>query len=516
MSAADAGRTSGREARATAILACYLACALLTMAVSARLWWQSPLELTAYEFDYFLGLFQGSGYRVAAERVMQGRALHAVLFTLLGALYAAILLHLSRRPDAESTARIATACALAAGIFAIGMPWVSPDVFFYIGTGWLDAHYGLNPYRYAMSQVPGFASDPMFANVYPRFLDGTTSYGPLFQKIAAALAALSGGSVKLALALHKAFYLGLHAVASGLVWRLAPQHWRKAALFGYGANPLILFSVATCAHNDHLMNVCILAAFCLLRRRQALAAGLALGTAFSLKYFPLVFLPIMLAMALLQRGEGRLRWQDLRRPAALGAGFMLAVLLLQRLYPASTEHVSHLLSTGVGVYRSSVFDLLDAMTRYVLPLFGAPEALMVREDLGGVLRLAYIAAYALLTWRYWPRLRREPFLGGIELCLIATLLYFVLVNTSNQEWYLTWIMGFAFVLPSEAARTLALRLSVAYVPLVIYTVKNEQAVMTAANLLAYLLLLACAWLYIRRQLGEATAPVIPIEAARLS
>jgi hypothetical protein len=481
----------------------YLACSLLTMAVSARLWWQSPLQLIAFEFDYFLGLFDDSSYQVAAERVRQGRALHLLLFGMLGALYATMLLKLSRQPDAVSTRWIAAACALVAVVFAIGMPWVSPDVFFYIGTGWVDAHYGLNPYRHAMAQIPGFANDVMFANIHQPFLEGTTSYGPLFQKIAAGIAALSGGNDKLALALHKLFYLGLHAAASAMVYRLAPPNWRRAALLGYAANPLILFSVLTCAHNDHLMNVCILAALCLLRRRHVLAAGVALGTAFSLKYFPLVFLPIIAAMALLQPGPPRLQWRVLQPPALLVAGFALAVLAWQQLYPASTEHVTHLLSAGVHVYRSSLFDLVDALTRDVLPaLFGLPQALITPEDLGGVLRLAYMGAYAVLCWRYWPRLKRAPFEAGIELCVVATLLYFVLVNTSNQEWYLTWLMGFAFMLPSEAARTLALRLSVAYVPLVIYTVKGDPVVVSAANLALYLLLLACTWLYVRRQLAS--------------
>lgn len=500
--------SEGRTGRSPSwLLAAYLVCALLTMAVSARLWLQSPLQLTAHEFDFFLGLFDGEAPRVAAERVLQGRALHLLLFVALGLLHAAIVLQLSRRPDAWSTRRIAVASALVAVVFAFGMPWVSPDVFFYIGTGWVDAHYGLDPYRHAMSAVPGFATDPMFANVYPRFLEGTTSYGPAFQKLAAGLAALSGGSEKLALALHKALYLGLHAAASAMVYRLAAPGWRAAALFGYAANPLILFSVLTCAHNDHLMNVCVLAALCLLQRRQALAAGAALGVAFSLKYFPLVFLPILLAMALLQRDaqdEERPGWRALCRAMALGLGFVLAAWFLQQLYPVAEGRVEHLVSTGVGVYRNSIFHLIDALTRDALPaLFDLPPALITREDLGGVLRLAYMTAYALLCWRYWPRLRREPFLGGVELCLIATLLYFVLVNTSNQEWYLTWPMGFAFILPSEAARALALRLSIAFVPLVIYTVRGERFTVFMANTLLYGLLLGCAWVYVRRQLADA-------------
>lgn len=498
---------AGVERRLTWLYAAYLAGAVLTMAMSARLWWQSPMVLTPYEFDYFLGYFRGSGANVVAERVLQGRALHLVLFGALGVLYAAIVLTLARWPDVVPVRRIAVASGAVALAFVVGMPWVSPDVFFYIGTGWVDAHHGLNPYQHPMASVPGHGSDPMFANVHPPFLTGTTSYGPLFQKLAGGIAALSGGSVKLALGLHKAFYLLLHGVASLLVYRMAAPAWRATALFGYAANPLILFSVLTCAHNDHLMNVCVLASLWWVQRRQALAAGVALGTAFSLKYFPLVYLPILLVVALLQSAQGRLAWRDLRAPALLAAGFMLAVLASQRLYPASTEHVTHLLSTGVGVYRSSIFHLIDAVTRDLLPaLLGLPQALVTREDLGGVLRLAYMGAYALLCWRYWPRLRREPWLAGVELCLLSTLLYFVLVNTSNQEWYVTWMMGLAFMLPSQVARTLALWLSVAYVPLVIYTVRGDPVVVFTANLALYLLILGCAWWYARHQLAAAREP----------
>lgn len=488
----------------------YLGCALLTMAVSARLWWQSPLVVTPFEFDFFVGPFSSGAYRAAAERLQLGRALHVLAFVVLGLLYARIVLQLVRQPEAWSTRRVAACSAALASVFALGLPWVSPDVFFYIGTGWVEAHYGLNPYQNAMIAVPGYASDPMFANVHPPFLKGTTSYGPAFQKLAAGLAALSGGSIKLALALHKVLYLGLHAAASTLVYRLAQPGWRRAALFGYAANPLILFSVLTCAHNDHLMNVFILGALCLLRRRWALAAGAALGTAFSLKYFPLVFLPILLAVALLQGAGPRMVWADLRRALLLGAGFVLAVLALQQLYPAAsseTERVAYLVSTGVGVYRNSIFHLLDVLTLHVMPpLFGVPPASITEEDFGGVLRLAYVAGYALLCWRYWPRLRRAPFLAGVELCLIATLLYFVLVNTSNQEWYLTWLMGFAFILPSESARSLALRLSVGFVPLVIYTVKNDVTVKLAANTALYLLVLVCAWAYMRRSVASPPPP----------
>ena len=73
----------------------------------------------------------------------------------------------------------------------------------------------------SVTDVPGFAQDQMFANIFPGFLDGTTSYAPLFQKLAALIAGLSGGNEKVALALHKA------AALEELPRDRVPLHWAQ-------------------------------------------------------------------------------------------------------------------------------------------------------------------------------------------------------------------------------------------------------------------------------------------------
>ena len=350
--------------------------ALLTMAVSARLWWASPLRLTRFEFDYFLGLFDGTPW--AVDAVLWGRILQAVWMAGLGVLYLGLVRRLTVAPEAWSNRSVVRCIAALSLVFALGLPWVSPDVFYYIGTGWLEAHYGLNPYVDVMARVPGAATEAMFANVFAPFLQGVTPYGPVFQKLAAAVALLSGGHEKLALALFKGVFLALHAGNCWLVYQLAPAAWRRVALLAYGANPLILFSVLTCAHNDHLTNFCVLAALLLLRRGGWFGAGAALGAAFSCKYFPVVFLPAFVAAAWCQaRREGR---PPVGPSLRLLAGFAAVALGAQLVYPGSVAKFTSMASSGFDVYRNSVHHLIHL-------LVGGAHGL---SDYGQVLQLSLI------------------------------------------------------------------------------------------------------------------------------
>ena len=53
----------------------------------------------------------------------------------------------------------------------------SIDARFYAGSGWLEAHYGLDPYRHVASDVPAWRDDPMFSAYWA---DRPSVYGFLF------------------------------------------------------------------------------------------------------------------------------------------------------------------------------------------------------------------------------------------------------------------------------------------------------------------------------------------------
>jgi len=103
-------------------------------------------------------------------------------------------------------------------------------------------------------------------------------------------------------------------------------------------------------------------------------------------------------------------------------------------------------------------------------------------------------------------LRRDPLHGIAEGCLAATVLYFIFVNTGNQEWYLTWMMGLALVLPYERAHSLAWLLSASFLPLVIYTVKNPAPNWFIANVALYCLVLVLGGRYLASLARTLTWP----------
>lgn len=496
-----------RDRGLSKVLAAYAALVLLLVLVSARLWWQAPLDLIDHEFDYFLGLFASSDVALSETWVALGRRLHLFGFVLIGALYLVAVKRLAKSPASMDTRAIVAWSAVVSLLFAIGMPWVSPDVFFYIGTGWLESHYGVSPYLTSALAVPAAGQDQMFNNIYPGFLGGVTSYGPLFQKAAALIAGLSGGHEKLALALYKAVALALHAGCSALVWRLAPENFKRVALLSYAANPLICFSVLTCAHNDHFMNLFVLLALLGVVRRYWFLAGAALGAAFGVKYFPLVFFPVFALAALVQQRESGGTARNLVDAAKFTAGFVGVIALAYLPYPEALKAFGNVATSGIAVYRNCVYYFLDVFTTYVWPSLSSTPAFTVSHQgsVGLILRLAYVVFYAVMLLALVDRLRQDPLHGIAEGCLVATVLYFILVNTGNQEWYLTWLMGLALVLPHERARSLAWWLSACFLPLVIFTVKNPAPLWFIANVALYCLVLVLGGRYLV-SLARETAP----------
>jgi len=443
---------------------------------SARLWLSSPLILTQHEFDYWLGLFAFLGPTFNPLAVLVGRALHLAGFLVLGLLFCPVARAALAGEDVGSVRRTVKLATILALVWTLGMPWVSPDVFFYIATGWLDVHYHLSPYLHGLFEASGATTDPMFSNVVPPFMKGTTAYGPLFQLVARAVAMLSGGSQLVALGLYKLIALAAHAANGALLWRLAPLARRQAALLFYCCNPLVLFSLLTCAHNDGLMMTFVLAALVCRNAARPGLAGAMLGCGVAVKYAPIILLPLFVVDLC---ASGDAPWS--RRILAIGRfglGLAAALVAFHLLYPESLSGFLHVATGGIGVYRNSIYHVLIALTGKM------PLPPITRQILNGAFAVAAVAA-TLIFWREALRTRRFRL---SEACLLIWSLYFVLPNQTNQEWYLAWLLALVAVVPLAAVEGLGLRLSLLFMPLVIFTVRNAPVTNFAANVLLYLLL----------------------------
>lgn len=461
------------------LLTAFAVLSLAFVLPSARLWLQHPMTLTPFEFDYFLGAFRPRDLGLFLAILQAGRVIHLVGFLVIGGLFAFFVRRLLENPDAIPLPHVKVFSVVLAFVWSLGLPWVSPDVFVYIGTGWLDFHYRLSPYWHSMSEVPGFQSEGMFRNVHPPFLEAFSGYGTIFQLGARAVACASGGSEKLALVIYKIINLVIHAGCSALVLRLAPPERRSATLFFYACNPLILFSILTCAHNDHTMNLLVLAAFLMRKRGRPALAGLALAAAVSIKYVPILLVPLFAVDLLFSPGPSSKRARLLAM-TSLTAPFLVGAGIMQIAYPDSVRRLFFTVTRGIGGARESLHFVLPWM-RALFPNAFMPD----RTSLIVLFAALYMACLLVFAWRA----RRE---GGFRLADAAVwvvLVYFLVLNETNQEWYLTWILGPLSLISTRQALTFGIRLSWLFLPLVIFTVKNSMLVYIASNTMLYFLLL---------------------------
>jgi hypothetical protein len=462
----------------------YAVVAALAILPSLRVWFQAPMEITRWEFDYFMGLFAGVPPGQWLAYLLAGRLTFFLVFLLAGLLFWALASRLEREPGALPGASLRRYGGVLLAIFLSGVPFLNVDVFFYIGKGWLESHYALSPYAAAMTQVPSFEAEEMFHNVYPPFREHADSnYGPAFFKLAAVLTRLSAGSEKAALFLFKVASLGLHLLCGVLVARLVDPGRRRFAFFVYVLNPVSLYSFVTAAHNDVLMNVFVLVALVALRQDHGLAAGLSLGSAAAVKYVPLAFLPFFVA-ALFPWNREQLRVRGLEPVLRLALGFSVAFVTWHLAYPEGFHGLFAVGRVGTGSIRSSILHVVFFV-----------HLLVARVDAGAlqaVLNGAFVVAYGAISVRFVLNRRKGRAAFSLEeACVLVVLAYFLLASRSNHEWYLSWLLGFAVVAADPAYSAFAVRLTSVYMPLTVFTVNNPMTVAWASNAAEYLVLVAC-------------------------
>ncbi len=453
---------------------------LVLILPSLPVWFSQPFLLTPFEFDYFLGAFRTGDADFDRTAAYLGRAVHLLLFAGLGVVYVLFATRLAPAVTRFTSRQAILYTVPIVVVFTIALPWISPDVFIYIGTGWVESHYGLDPYARPIATIEGYASDEMFRNIVPTFLSWPAIYGPLFQKAASLLSHLSGGDVRAALGVHKLVNLGLLYACAFLIRDLSPTHRRSQVLFLFLANPLVLYNVMTAAHNDLYMLFPLLSSFSLVRRRRHTAGGIALGMAVGIKYIPLLFLPMVAWHIWTARGRtGRARALSL---LLFATGFFAVFAGTLFVYPGSWANLLSILSSGSGVVRNSLFYLLTVSQHW-----GVQIDTNQAHTWG---RVAFVVLYGAVLVRYVTRARSSSEESLPWVCLAALSAFFLIGNGSNHEWYLLWGLCLALLLPPALSARNYLVLSVGVMPLAIYTVRSHAAILLVANGLVYLLVAA--------------------------
>ena len=295
-------------------------------------------------------------------------------------------------------------------------PYHSSDIYRYVWDGWVQAA-GVNPYLY----IP---DDPALArlrdvSIWPninRADYAPTIYPPAAQMIFFLITRIPAGVIGM-----KIGWIAFECVTAWAVIRLL-DHLRlpRARLLIYAWSPLVVWEVAGSGHLDAAMaTFLILAVLASLRDRHGIA-GVAMGLAVLVKFFPLVALPALWR-----------RW-DWKLPTA----FLTVIAVGYTLYLGAGLKVFGFLSgysQEEGLRDGSGFWFVYAfrfLTGFTLPaiLYVATVALLL-----GCLALFVVTS----------RDSAKPMSGALLLAATG-----MIALSPGHPWYFVWLMPLLCFAPS--------------------------------------------------------------------
>lgn len=332
---------------------------------------------------------------------------------------------------------------------AIAYPVGAADVFDYILRARIFAVHGASPFAVTPAAFP---NDPFFP--YAAWDQATSAYGPIWELLAAGVTSLGGEQLWRNIILFKGLaifsYFANGVLILLIVGERHPQ-WAWRGLVLYLWNPLVLFEIATNAHNDLLMITPVLAAFLLLDRSRAwwgrpiASFGLAIGLL--IKFLAAPLLPLFWVAGLRDVSQ---RWP--RRWLVLAVSVLLTALTVLLFYIPFWQGSDPL---GVGRRADMFTASLPNTLRLLLAEFGLDRPLASAIALyTAVLLFGLIGLFQMWQiWRGHTSLQRASF----ELLFF----YLLLCCLWFQPWYLLWIIPLAAIIPhwGVASRTIVFCIS---------------------------------------------------------
>lgn len=227
--------------------------------------------------------------QTSIEAILNMMAFGIVIISLF-LLYAIVLK--KHKDFFKDKIRMFTFIAIISVIFTIAIPFTTSDIFYYMGTGWIDAKYNKNPYYVSVKEAREKIQNDELLDRTGVWEGQTVVYGPLWAYICKNLSRLSFGNATWGLYVYKLAALFIHMGTAILIYKITNK---KLFALMYGLNPFILFEGLTNVHNDlYLVFFIVLAMYFLVKKKNILLTVVALALATAIKYVSILFLPFIL------------------------------------------------------------------------------------------------------------------------------------------------------------------------------------------------------------------------------
>lgn len=346
------------------------------------------------------------------------------LFIAISFIYYKILKN--HKKEFTSTKKVAIFILIISVLFFIMLPLTSTDVFYYIGTGWSEAHYGVNPYYTSVNDVLAgsqeAAHDEMLLKMQGIWSGQTIVYGPVWPLICKILSGLSMGSLFSALFIYKLFNLILHLTNTYLIYKITGK--RNVFALMYALNPLILFDGLCNVHNEVLLIFLILLGlYFFMKKKNMVLTVMCFALATAVKYVAILLIPFIILYY--YRKEKPLK--KIMYSCLWAILFILVLVLCYCIYMRNMDFLNGIM-TQQGKFVNSI------LTPIAVKNFGL--ALTISKGL----MLAFIVIYIISIIKILFTKKEYTFSTLIRKYNGLLILFLFGTITNFQSWYILWLL----------------------------------------------------------------------------
>ncbi|MDZ5077848.1 polyprenol phosphomannose-dependent alpha 1,6 mannosyltransferase MptB [Nesterenkonia sp. HG001] len=307
----------------------------------------------------------------------------------------------------------------------VTLPIFSRDVFAYLGQGRLVLA-GEDPYTTGVSSLDNWfhlGTDILWA-------ESETPYGPLFLWIEAVVMRLTGESPDLAILLFRLACVAGVVLIMVYVPKLAALHGVDGARAQWitVANPLLIISFISSAHNDALMVGFALAGVHAAARGHGVLATLLVVVSIGMKPISMVLLPFIALLWAGPAASWSRRFLYWTWTAGIAAVVLIAVGVVQGY---GFGWLAVMAGTGTGSVFWSPLGIADGMVTTVLNSLGIPSYWTL-DTLKLIGRLLSVIIVLALMFRGDPR--------HVVQRMTWAFTALVVLSPIIQPWYLLWLL----------------------------------------------------------------------------
>ena len=314
-------------------------------------------------------------------------------------------------------------------IFVIVVPFLSSDVFYYLGVGRLDSKYGQNPYYVTIQEFVEsgdnsqyLEQDTVLANGYRNYWANTTVvYGPIWTLICKIVAGISFGNIDIALLIFKLLNMAIHLLNCYLIYKLTGK---KLFVLLYGLNPYMFIEGIANVHNDIYVVTCILSSlYFLLNKKNIIVSVVFLALATAIKYFTILLLPFIIIYYFRDKKP----LERLKKCFLYGMLFIFIVAITYLLYVQDIQVLSGIMTQQEKFAKNFYIILME--------YFDIPNLVTdVNAVFLGLFIIIYFFTCLILLYKKQIKFREE--MRKTEYFLVA---FLFLLITNFQTWYIMWL-----------------------------------------------------------------------------